>query len=576
MRRLACRFGALLVALALAGCGNVAEEGGLDGLQPIPMDFESQEGILTGTDAPSDPDGASGMDMPSAADDMAGNGTAGRPDEDKAHSAPGTTGKSGDMEAYQDVLRGEGEFLDGDSGKSLSLGKVRQMVTSDAGISIEPGDFTVVDLDQDGEPEVVLSLILNGNSTYGSLVLRCRDGIVHGYVFSQRAFYGVKTNGTFLASGGAADVGICKLAFDGADAKADKFTYSESKYDAQNNLSVSYYVEKKEVGAEEYDRSYGEWERIPDAKWHKLTEDNIDGIFLLWEKFESVSSSGNPGSPDALKGQIPGQSFDLSLDGWGEVTFAAFEPKEATSLDARGQVVYGDVEFKLIKDGEPVYPFPGDNEENIHYGQRFSQVLAVAFRDYDGDGREDILIILEYEYVGVEGSDGDVPFRQARAYTQTDGETAFKKDALLSEYLCYYTDSMAKMYEGVESYGMNYAVATSKTTWAVEGFAREVKQQILGGDFEGLCCNIVFPITVDGVTYQDEEAFLKADFVGNPNPEFLQELREAPCENMMANSQGIAMGNGIIWIGEVLNSDNHSSKGLKVVKLNGLTVQSNL
>lgn len=539
MRKSVYGFGALLLAaLVLGGCGNNGDEDKPNGLQPVPMDFGEQEEMSAGTE------------MPPAAEGTVANGPDGTSDDGKVQDTAGATGKGGNMEIYQEVLRGEREFVDSAGGGSLKLDQVGSAVTSDAGIRIEPDKYAVVDLDQDGEPEVIVSLKLNGDSPYGSLVLRCQDGIVYGYIFSQRELAAVKADGTFLASGGAADVGIGRLAFDGADVRVDEFTYSESGYDAKNNRSISYFVDHKEAGKEEYDQAYGEWEGLPDVKWQEM---------------------GSPDSWGILKGQIPGQSFAVALDGWGDVTFAAFEPEEAVSRDAKGWTVYGDVCFRLLKDGEAVYTFPGDNENNVWYGQRFGQVLAVAFRDYDGDGRDDILIILEY--AGVQEPNADVPFRQARVYTQGDGETVFKPDALLSEYLCYYTDSMEKMYEGLESYGKNYVAATSKTTWAVEGFAREVKQQILGGDFEGLCCNIVFPITVDGVTYQDGEAFLKADFVGNPNPEFLEELRDEPCENMMVNAQGIMMGNGIIWIGEVLNSDNHSSKGLKVIGLNGLTAK---
>lgn len=125
-------------------------------------------------------------------------------------------------------------------------------------------------------------------------------------------------------------------------------------------------------------------------------------------------------------------------------------------------------------------------------------------------------------------------------------------------------------YQNLKEYAQKYAVCTSKSVWEVERFARKVKEQILLGDFQGLSKEIAYPITIDGITYQDEEAFLKADFAGNLKQEILAELEAESCEGMFANMQGIMLGNGCVWIGEVMNDD-LTSQGLKVITLNGLT-----
>ena len=490
------------------------------------------------------------------------------------------------METYQAVLRGTQEFVDSLTGESLDISRVREMVTPDTEIAITPGRFSMVDFDGDGTPEVILDLVLNGEYSYGCLILHCEEDTVYGYVFSVRELNELKVDGSFLASGGAADVGICRISFSGQEYFVDKFTYSESHYDMSNNLNISCYVDGQEATQAEYDAAYRKWEELPGVAWYDFTETNIEDLNEDYVQGNAGTGNGDKNSPQnaentnsaaatdgtgiSLEGQISDQSFTVELDSWGEVTFASFEPEYRTKEGANGQVMFGDVRFGLVKDGEIIYNFPGYNE-NGRYSQQFDQVVAVSFQDYDEDGRADILIIIEY--VGTQGANTDVPFREARVYTQEDGETVFKIDNLLSEYLVYYTDSMSEMYDGIESYAKCYSVATSKTAWAVERFAREARRYILGGDFEGLSDIISFPITVDGTVYQDREAFLKAGFVENPNQDFLEELRNETCENLFANYQGIMMGNGLVWFAELSNTDNSSAEGLKITGINGITPQ---
>lgn len=497
------------------------------------------------------------------------------------------------VEIYQEVLRGNRDFEDSANGGSLKITGAKEMFTQDANAAMSPGQFTLVDLDGDGEPETVVAMMGSDNSPVGNLVLHCQENTVYGYVFFYREMSEIKADGSFLGSGGAANVSLCRLSFDRREYRLDEFTYSRSSYDSGNNLIMTYVVNSGESTQEEYETAYSQWEELPGVEWYDFTETDIDGMSSL--RFGAGSSTGAGGgdSPQSagggnadkgvgsagqaepgVAGQISEQSFSVDLDDWGEVTFAAFEPEFLTGKNDAGQVVYGDVRFGLIKDGEIVYTFPGYNEENVRYAQQFGQVAAVAFRDYDGNGRTDILIIIEY--AGVEGPNIDEPFREARVYTQEDGETVFVQAALLSEYLTYYTGSMEEMYKGLESYAKGYSVATSKTAWTVERFAREIKQFILGGNYEGLCDIISFPVTVDGVVYPDGEAFMKADFVKSPSPDFLEEMRDTPCENLFVNSQGIMMGDGSVWFAEIAGEDNgdpQSARGLKIIGINGITAK---
>lgn len=140
---------------------------------------------------------------------------------------------------------------------------------------------------------------------------------------------------------------------------------------------------------------------------------------------------------------VEDQYFDVYLDGWDEVTFAAFRPDLSANPG-------GDAEFMLLRDGEVLYRFPGYNQENKVTGQPFQDVQAVAFRDVDRDGSNDILIINEY------GTDAEHVYLSVRVYSSPEGERGFVIDkyALMDEFLNenHYNDSIADVEEGIEAY----------------------------------------------------------------------------------------------------------------------------
>ena len=145
------------------------------------------------------------------------------------------------------------------------------------------------------------------------------------------------------------------------------------------------------------------------------------------ENGESRGNAGPGGATEPLQedsrkdvpqGQILEQSFDVFLDGWGEVVFASFEPEEDL-LQKDGIWEYGDARFMLLRDGQVIYTFPSMFEEDVMAGQQFGEVVSVSFRDYNVDGRPDVLLLLKY--AGVQGIDIGQEWVEARAYTQEDG-----------------------------------------------------------------------------------------------------------------------------------------------------------
>lgn len=112
-----------------------------------------------------------------------------------------------------------------------------------------------------------------------------------------------------------------------------------------------------------------------------------------------------------------------------------------------------------------------------------------------------------------------------------------------------------------------YSVCTNYSKSEVEQFAKDVRGLILAEDWERLSEYVVYPITMAGVVYEDSTSFLTVPFETHLDEASIEAIRIESCTDMFCNYAGIMMGNGEIWIGEVLNED-YSSAGLLVIGLN--------
>jgi hypothetical protein len=112
-----------------------------------------------------------------------------------------------------------------------------------------------------------------------------------------------------------------------------------------------------------------------------------------------------------------------------------------------------------------------------------------------------------------------------------------------------------------------YSVCTNLSKSEVEAFAKEVKDQILKKDWTGLAEKVSYPITIAGVTYNGSGEFSNADLDAAFDTDFMTAIEEESCTDMFCNYQGIMLGNGQVWISEVLNDD-MTSQGLKILEIN--------
>lgn len=223
-----------------------------------------------------------------------------------------------------------------------------------------------------------------------------------------------------------------------------------------------------------------------------------DGEIVAEPQWESVDGTKVP----FAEGMIPEQSFETELDGWGKVFFASVMPQGESGTPG----------FMLIKNGETVYTFP---ETSISPDGKFEAVSAVAFQDYNKDGKKDVIVLAEY------GS-GESRRNEAMVFLQensdnmfyldhpelkdykVDGKTetgpSFYRDTFLEEYLSKQklTERMADLSDSWADY-VDYAdslAGSFSTERQIKIFAENRAVWMEGMDY----ANDVFQFTVAGLS----------------------------------------------------------------------------
>lgn len=191
---------------------------------------------------------------------------------------PGQSLESGEN-SYKSVLLGQSNFICTSlENESLHISEIGRAVTDDDSVTVSATKFAMIDIDGDGEDEVVLLLQINGISDYGFEILHYRNGEIYGYTLPYRAFMNLKTDGTFLFSGGAADYGIGKMTFSETGYSVRALAYSQSGYDENNELTIQYFVNDESCSEDEFNDVISGQEQKADVEWYDLSENNVNAV----------------------------------------------------------------------------------------------------------------------------------------------------------------------------------------------------------------------------------------------------------------------------------------------------------
>jgi hypothetical protein len=175
------------------------------------------------------------------------------------------------LKAYNDVLQNKAKFnttfYAEDATKTLFLNQL----LSSGSETFRILNFSVLDMDGDGTPEVVMQYCLSADCPYPDYVevLHYNNGTIYGYNFSYRGLYGLKDDGTFCWSNGSDDNGCAKLRFTSNAYEYDNLGYTKP------NVPTSYFVNNQPVNESEYNDFINNQDNKKDVTWLDFTDENI-------------------------------------------------------------------------------------------------------------------------------------------------------------------------------------------------------------------------------------------------------------------------------------------------------------
>ncbi|OYP48294.1 hypothetical protein CG709_03115 [Lachnotalea glycerini] len=181
--------------------------------------------------------------------------------------------------AYKAVLQNEVSFLSTEDNHEFSLKEFLEKNSEYEG-SYKVTNFTVIDMDKDQIPEVVLELSL-GDSPEQYEILHYINGMVYGYNFVYRGFEMPKEDGTYSYADSAADAGINKiLNFNSDTVETETLGYSQADLSGDDAV-VSYFINNASVTEDDYNAFCDQQNEKKDVQWYELSDENIETIVSM-------------------------------------------------------------------------------------------------------------------------------------------------------------------------------------------------------------------------------------------------------------------------------------------------------
>lgn len=256
LQKLVCLCAALLVILT--GCAYLTEPA------QVPAQAPAEEPDVEPAKAPAEEPDVEPVKDPAAepAQEPA------VPVEDPV-SAP----EEAQMPALQSVLVDACAFVNTATGETTLL-KDFFIHSGTWEAALEPHQFAILDLDEDGAQEAVISLYL-GEECMGYVMLDCPDAAAaRGYYIPQRGYTDARADGTFLYSGGAQDNGIGRYRFGEA---AELMPAAGVRTDAAGE--AEFFIGTQVVDADTYTAFFQAWEVQEPLAWTDWSLDAVNAVF---------------------------------------------------------------------------------------------------------------------------------------------------------------------------------------------------------------------------------------------------------------------------------------------------------
>lgn len=174
------------------------------------------------------------------------------------------------------ILEGEAEFLfvsDG-TAEPKTMEDVPALFDPDNAYDTKIWDFAALDLDGDGQNEVILSVSGVAGDMGGKLILHQIEDQIYGYQTDSRTLTSLKADGTGSYSDptGTAEIGICTVSsFTTTGYTLKKISYGIGTYQGLTEFVVN----EQPATESEYLSAIEQQEKKTDAVWHEFTSENI-------------------------------------------------------------------------------------------------------------------------------------------------------------------------------------------------------------------------------------------------------------------------------------------------------------
>lgn len=147
--------------------------------------------------------------------------------------------------------------------------------------------------------------------------------------------------------------------------------------------------------------------------------------------------------------------------------------------------------------------------------------------------------------------------------------TSSSEDIIVSEErtIEVYTTDQLDTTEQLDKDSDYYAVCSSYSKEEIESYAKTIKKIILNKEWEELADRISYPITIENFECKSEEDFKEIGFDEMLTDDFYTALENESCEEMFCNYAGIMLGNGQVWIAEVIDEGSEDGE-LMIIAIN--------
>lgn len=185
---------------------------------------------------------------------------------------------SDQAEIFKAVLLGDSPFIycHGGNAETMVITDVPALFDEDDPL-MKVWEFSVIDLNGDGEDEVILFVVGVTGDMGGKVVFHQIGDKVYGYTTDNRTLMDLKMDGSYSYSDptGVTEVGIAVVVdFSKAEYAVDKITYATGTYKGWD----TFVADHQPVTEEEYLDAVSKQDQKQNAEWHEFTDECINTV----------------------------------------------------------------------------------------------------------------------------------------------------------------------------------------------------------------------------------------------------------------------------------------------------------